>query len=78
MDAVNYCLNYINRSGYNGPPIHYLMVDEVQDLPYAYIRLLTLIAEAGILFSGDSAQTISKGVEFRFKDLRKMFNDKYT
>lgn len=77
MDAVNYILSRVLRNGYNGPPIHFLMIDEVQDLPYVFILLLTLLVETGMFFSGDSAQTIAKGVEFRFSEIRRMFNKKF-
>ena len=77
MNAVNYILSRVSKQGYNGPPIHYLMIDEVQDLPYVFILLLTLLAESGVFFSGDSAQTIANGVEFRFNDIRRMFNKKF-
>lgn len=77
MDAVNYVLAQVSRFGYNGPPLHYLMIDEVQDLPYVFILLLTLLVESGVFFGGDSAQTIAKGVEFRFSDIRRMFDRRF-
>lgn len=39
LDCVNYVLSKVVRQGYQGPPIHYLMLDEVQDLPYVFILL---------------------------------------
>ena len=40
MDAVNYILINIKKSHYNFHKIHYLMVDEVQDLPDNVLILL--------------------------------------
>lgn len=74
MDAVNYILNYIRYRSYEGPEIHYLMIDEVQDLPHAILYLLSKTATYGVFYSGDTAQTIAKGVGFRFCDLRSLFN----
>jgi superfamily I DNA/RNA helicase len=74
MDAVNYDLNYIRFRGYTGPEIHYLMIDEVQDLPHAIIYLLSKTAGYGVFYSGDTAQTIAKGVGFRFCDLKSLFD----
>ena len=35
--------------------------------------LLTLLAKKQIIFCGDTAQTIAKGIDFRFSDLKKSF-----
>ena len=51
-----------------------MMVDEVQDLTHATLALLTRVTEQGVFFSGDTAQTIAKGVGFRFCDLSKIFS----
>jgi superfamily I DNA/RNA helicase len=45
------------------------MIDEVQDLTYATIKLITLLTKFNNFFSGDTAQCITKGVNFRFVDL---------
>lgn len=73
MDAVNYILNIIRFRGYEGPEIHYVMIDEVQDLPHAVVYLLSKTATYGVFYSGDTAQTIAKGVGFRFCDLNALF-----
>jgi superfamily I DNA/RNA helicase len=52
------------------------MIDEVQDLPHAVIYLLSKTASYGVFYSGDTAQTIAKGVGFRFCDLKSLFNQK--
>jgi superfamily I DNA/RNA helicase len=52
------------------------MIDEVQDLPHAIIYLLSKTALYGVFYSGDTAQTIAKGVGFRFCDLKSLFEQK--
>ena len=56
------------------PKMHFLMVDEVQDLTQNLISLLMTMAEKNIFFTGDTAQTIAKGVGFRFYDLKSIFS----
>ena len=57
------------------PKMHFLMVDEVQDLTQNLISLLMTMAEKNIFFTGDTAQTIAKGVGFRFYDLKTIFDE---
>ena len=74
LDVVNYILTQMRYGRYQGTPIHYMMVDEVQDLPHAMLLLLSQITEQGLFFSGDTAQNIAKGVGFRFCDLSHVFD----
>ena len=69
MDIVNYLIFHIESGRYEGPTLHYVMVDEVQDLTYATIKLLALVTRFNCFFSGDTAQCITKGVSFRFSDM---------
>lgn len=69
MDVVNYLIFQIEAGRYEGPDLHYVMIDEVQDLTYATIKLVTLVTKFNNFFSGDTAQCITKGVNFRFVDL---------
>ena len=39
----------------------------------AILFLFTLLAKEQIIFCGDTAQTIAKGIDFRFSDLKKLF-----
>ena len=72
-DVVSHILqNILVGDLYRGPPIHFMMCDEVQDLPPATLMLLIRLGEH-CFFSGDSAQTIAKGVGFRFSQLRNLF-----
>ena len=50
------------------------MVDEVQDLTPNTVALLMHLTEKNIFFAGDTAQTISKGIGFRFYDLKSVFD----
>ena len=45
----------------------------MQDLQPSILFLLSLLSLEQIVFCGDTAQTISKGLEFRFSDLKKLF-----
>jgi hypothetical protein len=53
--------------------IEYLVIDEVQDLAPLTIKLLLMITKRNVFFCGDTAQTIAKGVSFRFHDLKEVF-----
>ncbi|KAK8966445.1 hypothetical protein KSP40_PGU015123 [Platanthera guangdongensis] len=54
----------------------YVYVDEVQDLTMRQVALLKYVCtnyDEGFVFAGDTAQTIAKGVDFRFEDIRCLF-----
>jgi len=74
QDVVNYVLYSVRFFGYKGSAIHFMMIDEVQDLTHATMFLLMQVTDYHIFFSGDTAQTIAKGVGFRFCDLRQLFD----
>ncbi|CAI5990433.1 unnamed protein product [Closterium sp. NIES-64] len=60
----------------SGPPFQYVYVDEVQDLTQAQIAILRFLCantSDGFVFAGDTAQTIARGVDFRFQDIRRLF-----
>ena len=74
-DVVNHILSQIKSDVLKETQqIHFLMVDEVQDLTQNMISLLMNLAQKNIFFSGDTAQTIAKGIGFRFYDLKKVFS----
>ena len=56
-------------------PLHRFYVDEAQDLTKAELFLLIHCCRDpnGLFFSGDTAQSIMKGVSFRFADLKALF-----
>lgn len=63
-------------AGYKGTPIHEMYVDEVQDFHESEILLMALVSDANRLFlTGDDAQTIARGLSFRFCDIRTIFHD---
>lgn len=57
-------------------PIQRVVVDEVQDLLLAEVKLLIELAgdKNGLFLCGDTAQTISRGVGFRFADVKALFH----
>ncbi|XP_039121412.1 LOW QUALITY PROTEIN: uncharacterized protein LOC120258127 [Dioscorea cayenensis subsp. rotundata] len=66
----------IQSHGYTGDKIDFVYIDEVQDLTLREIALLKCICsnyEEGFVFAGDTAQTIAKGVDFRFENIRSLF-----
>lgn len=75
-DFVYHVLKGLEGEGYAGPNMHYVYVDEVQDLTEAQICVLKHVCEdhrSGFLFAGDTAQTIARGVDFRFQDVKNVF-----
>ena len=73
MDVVNHAIRAINSGKRCSVPIHYLMIDEVQDLTHATIYLFMKVTSYGVFLSGDTAQTIAKGASVRFSDLQNLF-----
>ncbi|RRT82295.1 hypothetical protein B296_00020334 [Ensete ventricosum] len=56
--------------------IDFVYVDEVQDLTLRQLGLLKYVCknfEEGYTFAGDTAQTIARGIDFRFEDIRSLF-----
>jgi hypothetical protein len=76
-DLVASIYSRINEHGWRGVPIQMLFRDEVQDFSQAelLLDLRVLPDPSGILFAGDTAQTIARGVAFRFADIRTLFYD---
>ncbi|CAC5423625.1 unnamed protein product [Mytilus coruscus] len=57
--------------------VHQIYIDETQDFTQAELSLLIKICghPSGIFMTGDTAQSIMKGVSFRFADLISLFRD---
>ncbi|KAA8532347.1 hypothetical protein F0562_032398 [Nyssa sinensis] len=58
----------------------FVYIDEVQDLTMRQIALFKYICrnvDEGFVFSGDTAQTIARGIDFRFQDIRSLFYKKF-
>jgi superfamily I DNA/RNA helicase len=51
-----------------------MFIDEVQDLTASTTFLLSKMVINNIFYCGDTAQAITKGVTFRFEDLKFIFN----
>ncbi|KAK2999234.1 hypothetical protein RJ639_022978, partial [Escallonia herrerae] len=61
---------------YVGDEMDFVYIDEVQDLSMRQISLFKYICrnvDEGFVFSGDTAQTIARGIDFRFEDIRCLF-----
>ncbi|KAL6843850.1 hypothetical protein ACP4OV_026421 [Aristida adscensionis] len=75
-DFVNSLHSRLVSEGYKGDLVDFIYIDEVQDLTMRQISLLKYVCrnfKEGFVFAGDTAQTIAKGVEFRFEDIRSLF-----
>eukprot|EP00026_Physarum_polycephalum_P000228 Phypoly_transcript_00228.p1 GENE.Phypoly_transcript_00228~~Phypoly_transcript_00228.p1 ORF type:complete len:1460 (+),score=271.79 Phypoly_transcript_00228:484-4380(+) len=57
------------------PKINFVYIDEVQDLTQAQLLVFRYICDnlKGFVFAGDTAQTIARGVGFRFEDIRSLY-----
>jgi hypothetical protein len=54
--------------------IHQVFIDEVQDLTQSEIAILFKFAEPnGMFLAGDTAQSVNKGVCFRFSEIKELF-----
>ena len=75
MDWVHNLYQRLMRYGYRGVHFHQVYADEVQDFTMGELRLLTLLCRDhnAMFFSGDTAQSITKGVGFRFSDIVSTF-----
>ncbi|XP_026431615.1 TPR and ankyrin repeat-containing protein 1-like [Papaver somniferum] len=65
---------------YEGQEMDFVYIDEVQDLTMRQIGLFKYICRnfvEGFVFSGDTAQTIAGGVDFRFQDARSLFYNEF-
>ncbi|KAK3002992.1 hypothetical protein RJ639_019264 [Escallonia herrerae] len=61
---------------FEGEEMDFVYIDEVQDLSMRQISLFKYICrnvDEGFVFSGDTAQTIARGIDFRFEDIRCLF-----
>lgn len=76
MDACASIYGALARQGgYKGPRIDEIYVDEVQDFTQAELLLFLEACsdKNALLFTGDTCQTIARGVGFRFEELTTMF-----
>ncbi|CAL4975998.1 unnamed protein product [Urochloa decumbens] len=75
-DFVNSLHCRLSTNGYKGDMLDVIYIDEVQDLSMNQIALLKYVCsnfKEGFIFAGDTAQTIARGIDFRFEDIRSFF-----
>ncbi|KAH7840877.1 hypothetical protein Vadar_022824 [Vaccinium darrowii] len=75
-DFVNDLHYRLRNERFEGDEMNFVYVDEVQDLTMRQIALFKYICrnvEEGFVFAGDTAQTIARGIDFRFEDIRNLF-----
>ncbi|GKA24657.1 UvrD-like helicase, ATP-binding domain, P-loop containing nucleoside triphosphate hydrolase [Tanacetum coccineum] len=75
-DLVNDIHYRLKHGNYIGDQMDFVYIDEVQDLSMRQISLFKYICQnvdEGFVFAGDTAQTIARGIDFRFQDIRSLF-----
>ena len=77
MDVVNHILQEILFDRYKDEKFDNMFIDEVQDSTPATIYLLTKMTKKNNFYCGDTAQAISKGVSFKFSEIRSLYSQKY-
>ncbi|KAJ9554076.1 hypothetical protein OSB04_018121 [Centaurea solstitialis] len=79
-DFVNDLHRRLRNEKYKGDQMDFVYIDEVQDLSMRQISLFKYICqnvEEGYIFAGDTAQTIARGIDFRFQDIRSLFYEEF-
>ncbi|KAI3972839.1 hypothetical protein MKX01_019497 [Papaver californicum] len=79
-DFVIHLHSLLKNGSYRGDDMDFVYIDEVQDLTMGQIGLFKYICsnfEEGFVFSGDTAQTIARGIDFRFQDIRSLFYNEF-
>ena len=79
-DLVHHLYCQLTGQGYSGCPISHVYRDEVQDFVQGELLLdLLLLGKppvcGNVFYCGDTAQTIARGVGFRFTDVKVMLQD---
>ncbi|XP_048231885.1 uncharacterized protein LOC8275336 isoform X1 [Ricinus communis] len=70
----------LKNEKYAGEMMDFVYIDEVQDLTMRQVALFKHISKnvnEGFVFSGDTAQTIARGIDFRFEDIRSLFYNEF-
>ncbi|XWS64003.1 hypothetical protein CRYUN_Cryun06bG0149500 [Craigia yunnanensis] len=65
---------------FEGEIMDFVYIDEVQDLTMRQIALFKHVCKnvsEGFVFCGDTAQTIARGIDFRFEDIRSLFYNEF-
>lgn len=76
MDVVHNAYCQLTQTPYSGELFDLIIHDEVQDATQAELSLYFLVSRDAnsMFFTGDTCQTIARGVSFRFADLRSLFH----
>lgn len=83
FDVADYVIDLhcrLRHERFEGDRMDFVYIDEVQDLTMSQIALFKHICsnfEEGFVFSGDTAQTIARGIDFRFQDIRSLFYKRF-
>ncbi|XP_022776512.1 uncharacterized protein LOC111318117 [Durio zibethinus] len=70
----------LQNERYEGDIMDFVYIDEVQDLTMRQIALFKHVCKnvsEGFVFCGDTAQTIARGIDFRFEDIRSLFYNEF-
>ena len=79
LDVVNHVLYEMgSNGGSQSKKIDYLIIDEVQDLYPKTVKLLLEQTRYKVVFAGDTAQTIAKGVSVRISEMSNILAQKMT
>ncbi|MFS7960500.1 putative TPR and ankyrin repeat-containing protein [Helianthus anomalus] len=60
--------------------MHFVYIDEIQDFSMSEISLFKYICQnviEGFLFTGDTAKTIGRSIDFRYEDARSLFYEDF-
>lgn len=79
-DLVNDLHRRLKCEHLDGDKMDFVYIDEVQDLTMRQISLFKYICknvDEGFVFSGDTAQTIARGIDFRFEEVRTLFYEEF-
>ncbi|GFP95816.1 tpr and ankyrin repeat-containing protein 1, partial [Phtheirospermum japonicum] len=79
-DFVNDIQFRLENENLMGDKMDFVYIDEVQDLTMSQISLFKYICknvDEGFVFCGDTAQTIARGIDFRFEDIRSLFYNEF-
>ncbi|KAL7163145.1 hypothetical protein ACSBR2_039278 [Camellia fascicularis] len=79
-DLVNDLHHRLRNVILEGDKMDFVYIDEVQDLTMRQISLFKYICrnvDEGFVFAGDTAQTIARGIDFRFEDIRSLFYNEF-
>ncbi|KAM6546583.1 hypothetical protein CsatB_027319 [Cannabis sativa] len=78
-DFVNGLHNQLRDERYKGDEMHFVYIDEVQDLTMSQLALFKHVCgnvEEGFVFSGDDLRSATDGMDFKIQDIQSLFDKK--